>query len=152
MVFFKLEISKVLVFFVKGYVFSLFISDAHHLAICIPNKVFQLVQFITLSSFSIGNIEKYVPAFFFSKLTCFKSVMANSGLTVAIQAFKDCLGDRKSRGVLGFRSCFLNGLKYRHSTLLLVSIYIHTNPVKTTLSTKKSCYYFEKRQIFSEDI
>ena len=31
------------------------------------NNVFQLVPFITLSSFSVGNIEKYVPAIVFRK-------------------------------------------------------------------------------------
>ena len=45
--------------------FSTFINDAHHLAIRILNKVFQLVPFITLSSFSVGNVGKYALAFFF---------------------------------------------------------------------------------------
>ena len=46
-----------------------------------------------------------------------------------------CARDRKSRHVSGFGSCFLRGQKIGHpTTLLLVSFYTITHPVKTTLS------------------
>ena len=84
MIFLRLETSKVHVIFVKYYVFSIFINDAHHLAIRILNKVFQLVLFITLSSLSVGIVEKCAPSILFSKITLsIESAMANSELTTA---------------------------------------------------------------------
>ena len=43
---------------------------------------------------------------------CIGFAMTNSELKRAIQASKNCVGDRKSRPVLIFGSCFLRDLKY----------------------------------------
>ena len=45
-------------------------------------------------------------------MLCIKSVMANSKLTMAIQASKSCVCNRKDRNVLDFGKYFLRGLKY----------------------------------------
>ena len=78
------------------------------------NKVFQLVPFITLSNFSIGNVEKYALVIVFSKITlCIESAMANSELITAIQATKNGTHDRKNKCMLGFGRCCLRALKHQ---------------------------------------
>ena len=100
------------------------------------NKVFQLVTFTTLSSFSVGNVN---------------CKMANSELTRAIQASKNCARDRKSRHVLSFRSCFLRGLKYRvfrtsrpevflrKGVLKICSKFTGEHPCRSAISIKLLC-------------
>ena len=118
----------------------------------ILNKVVQLVPFITLGSFSIGNVDKYVPAIIFEIRSCIDSAMANSESTRAIQVYKNCVHDRKSRGVLGFGSCFLRVLKNWAFNYVVTSQFLHYYASCTNNSElEKSCYYFEELQIFSED-
>ena len=75
--------------------------------------------------------------FFFLKITSsIVSAMANSELARAIQAYKNCLRDRKSRRVSGFGSCFLRSLKNRAVNYIVIGQLLHsiTHPVQATLS------------------